>query len=205
MSSQYPNPPLLDDVGGVVRGVQIYDGTMSKLMYSFCEGFGDIDGDGLPEIGLANSNSIYLIRGSALISAEDFIDLSGVDREIGISIKITETPHGAGDVNADGLDDLIFGIPFDNSDAGSARVLCSPIFEHIAPDGLLTCPLGIAGIIAFGCEGGPIGLGVTLAGIGWAEISNSQCKQEALQILMDCLGDALTRWYAPGKWCSCHK
>lgn len=96
-------------------------------------GAGDVDGDGLDDILIGahysdnsgtDSGAVYLIYGSSL-STTRTIDLSQADITfyadssydyLGLSVS------GAGDVDGDGLDDIMMGAPYDNDngyDAGT--------------------------------------------------------------------------------------
>lgn len=87
---------------------------------------GDFDGDGLDDIiigaDLADAGSLsdvgesYLIFGSALVASGGMIDLAALTSDQGIVVRGSEQDAGsgfsvafAGDVNADGLDDIVIG------------------------------------------------------------------------------------------------
>ena len=98
---------------------------------------GDVDGDGLDDLIIGaigedelgeNSGASYIVLGASL-GLEDTLDLSNADYKLmgedadeysGTSVS------GAGDVDGDGLDDIVIGAPQDNdvvSSGGAAYVV----------------------------------------------------------------------------------
>ena len=85
---------------------------------------GDVDGDGLDDIlvgayfapATAGSGKAYLILGSSL-GENSTINLSDADYSItgGSGYKLGHSVSSAGDIDGDGLDDILIGNPGDNS------------------------------------------------------------------------------------------
>ncbi len=103
-----------------VRGLNAED-----LLGRIVSGLGDINGDGFADVaigangfdvnGTSSAGAIYVLFGGANLGSE--IDLTstgwgfrilGASESGGVGISVA----GAGDVNGDGLDDLLFGAPF---------------------------------------------------------------------------------------------
>ncbi|MEK7791060.1 MAG: integrin alpha, partial [Deltaproteobacteria bacterium] len=112
-------------------------------------GAGDVNGDGFDDISMAadqnndgpganNAGAIYILYGSASLSADYRLDGAGVNVTVlgkaaldqlgfatgGRNVPLVAT---AGDVNRDGFDDLMMGAPYNNDggsdDEGAAYVL----------------------------------------------------------------------------------
>ena len=85
---------------------------------------GDVDGDGLDDVllGAPSSGKVYLVFGSTLISGTNFslpqdADLVFTGEYPGDSVG--EAVSSAGDVDGDGLSDILIGAP-ENSEGGHA-------------------------------------------------------------------------------------
>ena len=94
---------------------------------------GDVNHDGLPDVvvteNLSGKNNYYIIFGHASVSSLDTSSLSGAN---GFTIKgypsgfgTNSTARNAGDVNHDGIGDLIIGCPWykEGSDSSAGRVV----------------------------------------------------------------------------------
>ncbi len=129
----------LDGVNGfAINGVDADDGSGSAVA-----GLGDINGDGLGDLligapeadgdGAPSAGESYVVFGSSgfgTTGASSELGLSELDGTNGFTISgLSSTGESgsavsrAGDVNNDGLDDLIIGAPGEGSDAGSAFVV----------------------------------------------------------------------------------
>ena len=125
--------------GFVINGI---DG--SDLSGISVSGAGDISGDGVADLiigafgadpnGNSNAGESYVVFGGALTGSTGTVELSSLDGSDGFVINgINEDDRsgisvsGAGDINADGVADLIIGAfgadPNANSSAGESYVL----------------------------------------------------------------------------------
>ncbi|MFN8951301.1 MAG: integrin alpha, partial [Aphanizomenon sp.] len=110
---------------------------------------GDINGDGIDDIivGANNANSTagqsYVIYGNdtGFDSTFELSSLESPDSQNGFIIdgafigdNLGHSVRGAGDVNGDGVNDLIIGAPFANNKAGRASVLFGTSPDGTDPD-----------------------------------------------------------------------
>ncbi|MBN1478051.1 FG-GAP repeat protein [Candidatus Sumerlaeota bacterium] len=115
-------PPVTLSEIGVSDGVEIWDSSPLVFLGGACGGAGDFDGDGVSDSAIGNGGSSH--RGVALVlgatgepSGSPILDLETLDGTMGVWIRDPERSIGpagrsAGDINGDGLDDLILGLPW---------------------------------------------------------------------------------------------
>ena len=116
--------------GFVIKGIA--SGDLSGTSVS---GAGDINGDGIDDlvIGAPDANTAsgesYVVFG-AIGDFSDRLDLSDLDGSNGFVISGIDdfdlsgtSVSGAGDINGDGIDDLVIGAPNANSSAGASYVI----------------------------------------------------------------------------------
>ena len=148
----FPNPLNLTDLNGqngfVINGVNAGDRSGSSVSAA-----GDVNGDGIDDVvvgallaepnGLSNAGSSYVVFGneSAFSNLLGLSDLNGqngfvingenTDDQSGISVT------GAGDINGDGIDDVMVGAR--NGGAGTGRA-----YVVFGNDGGLSNPLNLS-------------------------------------------------------------
>jgi hypothetical protein len=125
-SKEFTSPFYLPDVNGV-NGFAI---TSNDNGY-FVNGVGDVNGDGIPDIGLGAPSSVqigncaaYIIYGSNSAFPNP-LNLATLNGQNGFSITggCVNTINKAGDINNDGVDDIILGNPNANSYYGQAYII----------------------------------------------------------------------------------
>ncbi len=120
--------------GFVIKGVDAYDNSGSSVSNA-----GDVNGDGIDDliIGAPGGNGTgesYVVFGGANVGQSGSLELSAIDGTNGFVIKGIDSGDesgssvsNAGDINSDGIDDLIIGAPGadpnGNYDAGESYVI----------------------------------------------------------------------------------
>ena len=114
----------LNDVGGSVHGFVIQGGPSDSGAGASVRGAGDINGDGHADILVATSQArTYLVFGK---EDSNTIELADVAMGVGgfaIDGEVSGEICSAGDVNGDGLADLVFGLPHAVDEAGRSYVV----------------------------------------------------------------------------------
>jgi cysteine-rich repeat protein len=88
---------------------------------------GDVDGDGLADLLVgSNANRVWLLRGGAIWPSGRVDSLADTRFTGAFATAFGRGVHGAGDLDGDGLDDLVLGVPRDDTaapDAGAAWIV----------------------------------------------------------------------------------
>ena len=120
------NLSTLDGTNGfVINGIDAGDRSGGPV-----SGAGDVNGDGLSDliIGGSSAGESYVVFGQSS-GFSSSLNLSALDGSNGFSIsgRSAVSVSGAGDINGDGIDDVIIGAPFadpnGNSEAGESYVV----------------------------------------------------------------------------------
>ncbi len=108
-------------------------------------GAGDVDGDGLGDVLVGaysfdgvgiEAGRAYLIRGGGVSGAIDLADADVIFEAEGSQHWAGKGVSSAGDVNGDGLDDVLIGVPGENSNgqfAGAVYVFHGPVADGLRP------------------------------------------------------------------------
>ncbi len=115
--------------GFVINGVGSFDGAGRSV-----SGAGDVNNDGINDlfIGSNNENASYIIYGASDVGDTGTLELADLDGDNGFRIffdrpAVSEFPgravSGAGDFNADGIDDLIMANPNGSSQSGNVYIV----------------------------------------------------------------------------------
>ncbi|CAI8360293.1 MAG: Uncharacterised protein [SAR92 bacterium MED-G29] len=134
---------------------------------------GDVDGDGYDDVLITGTRSqnIYLLYGDPNEGNEDNVNLSGTTDPFSVTeIKVTNIQNntdirvsGAGDIDGDGYDDLIIGVPYEENNQGISYVLYGSGTKSADLD--LTNDSGLNGVKITGAgEGDKSGFSVSSAG-----------------------------------------
>jgi Ca2+-binding RTX toxin-like protein len=137
--------------GFVINGVDSYDRSGGSV-----SGAGDVNGDGVDDLiigafladpnGLSGAGASYVVFGGNEVGSSGEINLSTLSGADGFVLNGVDagdfsgsSVSGAGDVNGDGVDDLIIGAyradPNGNSDAGASYVVFGSNGTPVFPSG----------------------------------------------------------------------
>ena len=145
-------------------------------------GLGDLNGDGLADVGLATTSGVYVVYGS---NAGADVDLAALTPAQGFAVRgqnesqlADSSVSGAGDVNGDGYDDLVLGAPLRQS---AAVVFGRPGRADLSLDALTALDGFVIGIGTM-FEGQSVGFSVSgggdLNGDGLSDLFITNYNQE---------------------------
>jgi FG-GAP repeat len=154
--------------GFILNGIDAYD--LSGISVSSA---GDVNGDGVDDLiigaryadpnGNSDTGESYIVFGGAGVGSSGSIDLSGLDGSNGFVLNGIDSFDGsgrsvssAGDVNGDGVDDLIIGAsggdPSGNSDAGESYVVFGGVGVGSSGSIDLSSLIGTNGFVVNGAD-----------------------------------------------------
>jgi hypothetical protein len=152
-------------------GFTLMGGVSSESGFSV-SGVGDINGDGIDDliIGAPSAGASYIVFGQSGIGSSGIMTLSSLDGSNGFVLNgmvgsdSGYSVSGAGDINGDGVDDLIVGAPLLDSHAGASYVVFGQ--PGIGSSGTMTLSSldGSNGFVLNGMMGSYSGFSVSGAG-----------------------------------------
>ena len=114
-----PFPIFQEDVGDTVPGVRVT--LVSGANYVRSKGVGDVNGDGVADLLFTEEGSVpadraFLVYGKqGGVGVSGALDLSSLSEDDGVELVgfagLNRSGEGAGDVNGDGLNDFVLGLP----------------------------------------------------------------------------------------------
>jgi len=154
-STGFPSPIELSGINGI-NGFVINGESFNDRSGISLSGAGDINGDGIDDLIIGapfadakygvqdNSGAAYVVFGSDAGLPSPF-ELSSIDgsngfimSDINADSKIGQSVSDAGDVNGDGVDDVIIGAPYADSPYGSGAGLAYVVFGRPSIDLAIT-------------------------------------------------------------------
>ncbi|MFK7955462.1 MAG: hypothetical protein AB8B96_05145 [Lysobacterales bacterium] len=144
------------------EGTTIVGVTIDHRLGHRVSGAGDVNGDGLADVLISTrfGNRSYLVFGQPVATTIN-LSSSGLKGFEIIGDSEHSSVSGAGDVNGDGLADIVIGQRLVNSQQGKAHV----IFGKRSPDDVLLNTLGNGGFVINSAVAGGL-LGQSVAGAG---------------------------------------